>query len=191
MRARPWRYHPAAQTELDDAVDRYEEEREGIGDAFLDAVETLLEKKRAVRTPGTPSPGVADENVRRLLLTPRFPYALVLLIDERVVLATAHLARRPNYWRRRLKAERGSATRERSARRGRGSAGSAARERASLPARARCATCLRSSSLRRASRRHRRARPARPRSSARSPRSSPIGRGAHSSPSRSSCGGGR
>jgi len=104
MKARAWRFHPAAQRELDDAVDSYEQEREGIGEAFLDQIESLLEKKRLVRSPGSPVPSVDDERVRRLLLMPRFPYTVILLVDARVVLAIAHAKRRPNYWLARLRA---------------------------------------------------------------------------------------
>jgi hypothetical protein len=35
-------------------------------------------------------------------MTPRFPYAIILLTDARIVIAVAHLRRRPNYWRKRL-----------------------------------------------------------------------------------------
>jgi len=47
MRPRPWWFHPAALVEVDDAGDRYAEEREGPDDDSLEAVETLLHVGRS------------------------------------------------------------------------------------------------------------------------------------------------
>jgi hypothetical protein len=96
-----WIFHVAAREEFDEAMDRYNEARPGLGDAFLDLVNDALEQA-TLPSPGVTVPGVRRANVRRLLMTPQFPYAVVLLTDARVVIAVAHLRRRPSYWRKRL-----------------------------------------------------------------------------------------
>jgi hypothetical protein len=96
-----WIFLVEAREEFDDAMDRYNEVRPGLGDAFLDHVNDALENA-TLPSPGVTVPGLRRANVRRLLLTPHFPYAVVLLTDARVVIAVAHLRRRPNYWRKRL-----------------------------------------------------------------------------------------
>jgi hypothetical protein len=104
MTKHAWRFHPAARVELDAGAKHYAEARTGLGDAFLDAVDEKLTSASRVVVPGTPVPGIPDENVRRVLLSPRFPYQLVLVIDVDIVLAVAHLRRHPDYWRARLAA---------------------------------------------------------------------------------------
>lgn len=50
-------------------------------------------------------PGISEtQGVKRLLLR-RFPYAVVVIEHpaETIVIAFAHTARRPGYWRRRIK----------------------------------------------------------------------------------------
>ena len=99
MTKHAWGFHPAARAELIAAAERYEKIRTGLGDALLDAVVQKLAFAARTVTPGTAVPGVADENVRRVFLSPRFPYQLVLVVDVDIVLAVAHLRRHPDYWR--------------------------------------------------------------------------------------------
>ncbi len=112
MSARPWSFHREAREEFDDAMDRYNEARPGLGDDFLELVNDALAKATLPR-PGVVVPGVRSATIRRLLLTPRFPYAVILQTEERVVVAVAHLRKRPNYWRARLPARGVSAARKR------------------------------------------------------------------------------
>lgn len=106
MKKRAWGFHPAADRELNAAANRYDEFRPGLGEAFLDALEEKLAIAASIAVPGTRVPGIADELVRRIFLSPRFPYQLVIVIDVDMVLAVAHLRRHPDYWRRRLPAAR-------------------------------------------------------------------------------------
>lgn len=93
------RYHRLAEHEAEHAVDWYETRKPGLGAEFLS------ELKRSERViverplmwpiwPGAPS----EIGVRRYIL-PRFPYALAYLAEDvPIILAVAHLRRRPLYW---------------------------------------------------------------------------------------------
>jgi plasmid stabilization system protein ParE len=90
---------PASQ-ELAEAVRWYEIRRAGLGGEFFDAVThalALIEAQPEIGTPLRP-----DLGVRRLLLA-RFPFQVVYRLrpSEIVVIAIAHLRRRPAYWKRR------------------------------------------------------------------------------------------
>jgi len=100
------RIHPAAAEEAAEAAACYETERRGLGSEFRQAIEAALDLLEEDIVPLTSMPGsAAAEGVKRLLLR-RFPFALV--VQERgteiVVVAFAHHARRPGYWRRRTAA---------------------------------------------------------------------------------------
>jgi plasmid stabilization system protein ParE len=88
-----------AQRELDDAVQWYSAQAPGLGDAFL--VEALRAFDLIVRHPDAWHP--LGENTRRCRLA-RFPYAVIYahVDDELLVLAIAHLHRKPDYWRDRI-----------------------------------------------------------------------------------------
>jgi len=93
-----FRFHPAAEFELDEAAQWYEDRREGLGLLFLTAVrdkiaDLLLAPERWRLVNGS----------RRVLLG-RFPYAIVyreVSDDELEIVAVAHYRRRPKYWARR------------------------------------------------------------------------------------------
>ena len=89
----------AARKEFAAAVQWYEEQRPGLGAEFFEAVvqsTTLIQAQPEI---GTPYP---DHETRRVLVQ-RFPYQVVyrLTPDEIVILAVAHLKRRPGYWKNR------------------------------------------------------------------------------------------
>ena len=91
-----------AEQELREAAHWYEQRLAGLGHALLeqaiDGFEQILNHPR--RFPRYPTP--RNREIRRLLMD-RFPYAIVYeLIDDRpIILAIAHGARRPGYWRKR------------------------------------------------------------------------------------------
>lgn len=89
-----------AQQELDEAVSYYNAQVPGLGDAFL--LEAVAAIDRIRRFPKGWHP--LSENVRRCRLR-RFPYGLIYHADENgiLIVAVAHLHRRPDYWRDRLK----------------------------------------------------------------------------------------
>jgi len=94
------RFLEIAEIELDQAVNWYESQAPGLGNAFL--IEALSAADRATRFPEAWNP--LEVGVRRCRLS-RFPYALIYTVEEGeiLVLAVAHLHRRPDYWRDRVK----------------------------------------------------------------------------------------
>lgn len=90
------RFLEIAEIELDEAIRRYEVQASGLGDAFL--VEVLSAATRIAQYPEAWQ--LLDEGVRRCRLS-RFPYGLIYVIEggNVLVLAVAHLHRKPHYWR--------------------------------------------------------------------------------------------
>jgi plasmid stabilization system protein ParE len=93
------RFLDVAEIELDDAIRWYQAQAPGLGDAFL--IEVVTAADRIARHPQAWHP--LGEGIRRCRLT-RFPHALIYAIEPNdvVVLAVAHLHRKPDYWRDRL-----------------------------------------------------------------------------------------
>jgi toxin ParE2 len=88
---------PAA-AELDEAVAWYAAQEPGLERRFIDEMRTA---KRIAERPHAWRP--LGDGVRRFRLG-RFPYGLIYVVEagEIVILAIAHLHRKPNYWRSRL-----------------------------------------------------------------------------------------
>jgi hypothetical protein len=72
----------------------------GLGGELLDEFAALI--ARLTLNPESGNPISADQKTRRLLVT-RFPYQAVCRVrpTEIVVVALAHLKRRPGYWKHR------------------------------------------------------------------------------------------
>jgi plasmid stabilization system protein ParE len=89
-----------ASLELTEAARWYESKRPNLGGDFLDEVARTID--RLALNPETGNPMSADRETRRLFVF-RFPYQIVYRIrtDEIVVVALAHLKRRPGYWKHR------------------------------------------------------------------------------------------
>lgn len=86
---------PLAQAELDDAFLWYEQQGVGLGYEFLDEFDQSI---RLIAS----FPKLFEqmtEGLRRCLIN-RFPYGIIYGIDSEkiVVIAVAHLKRKPNYW---------------------------------------------------------------------------------------------
>jgi len=94
------RFLDAAQSELREAVNWYNNERAGLGDDLQVEVDRALD-----RICDWPCASTLLNKRVRLCMTGRFPYGLVYVIreDEILVLAFGHLHRRPGYWKNRLK----------------------------------------------------------------------------------------
>ena len=94
------RFLEIAEIELDEAVRWYGEQAPGLGNAFL--IEVLATADRIMRFPEAWHP--LGDAIRRCRLS-RFPYGLIYTIDgdDVLVLAVAHLHRRPGYWRDRVR----------------------------------------------------------------------------------------
>jgi plasmid stabilization system protein ParE len=90
----------AAQSEFDETITYYEEQRSELGFEFADAVEEAL--GRIEQYPEAWSP--LSPRVRRCLVN-RFPYGVIYEVrDERViVVAFQNLLRKPDSWRSRVK----------------------------------------------------------------------------------------
>lgn len=96
---------PEAAEEFAAAVAFYEGRVEGLGDDFVEAVDTQLARIRGAPRQFQLSPGAPRSlGVRRVLLS-RFPFFVVYLeLDTEIrVLAFAHQSRRPGYWRARAR----------------------------------------------------------------------------------------
>jgi hypothetical protein len=89
-----------AETELDEAIAYYDAQRPGLGEEFL--VEVLLTLERIQAYPAA-WPHLSRQT--RRCRTRRFPYGVVYRAtqNELLVVAIAHLHRRPLYWVDRIK----------------------------------------------------------------------------------------
>ena len=88
-------FHPEAQTDLNQAVDYYENCQSGLGSEFLNEVEAAI--KRILQFPEAWSN--LSHRTRRCL-TNRFPYGLIYQTQENHIriIAVVHSHRHPQYW---------------------------------------------------------------------------------------------
>ncbi len=89
-------FHPAARRELEEAIDYYNAERQGLGREFREEVQRVL----ALLTRYPLLGQVVRGSVRRMRLS-RFPshiYYRLLESDNLRILAVAHNRQRPEYW---------------------------------------------------------------------------------------------
>lgn len=107
---RALRIHAAAADEAAEAAAWYEKERPGLGDEFERAIDAALDLLEEKIVPLTFMPGAAGARGVKCLVLRRFPYSVI--VSERdaeiFVIAFAHHARRPGYWRERLRTKKGS-----------------------------------------------------------------------------------
>ena len=89
------RFLAPAQDELTQAVNWYDKKAPELGQRFLRTVEEGIE--RISQWPQ--SQQAFGDNIRRCLLPP-FPYALIYAQEneEIIIIAVAHLHRKPGYW---------------------------------------------------------------------------------------------
>jgi plasmid stabilization system protein ParE len=97
---RPLRFAEPAADEFQDSVRWYDSRRSGLGAEFFDTVVATIATVQANPEIGTKRAG--HGKTRRVLLD-RFPYQVVYHLgpDEIVIVAIAHLKRRPDYWKNR------------------------------------------------------------------------------------------
>jgi plasmid stabilization system protein ParE len=96
--------HPGAAADLTSAGDWYELQLPGLGLDLADEVQRGLNAIAEGPETWPTWPGIGEGvGVRRFLLA-RFPFAVGYIVeaDAVVVLAVAHLRRRPGYWLARL-----------------------------------------------------------------------------------------
>ena len=92
--------HPAATAEFSFAAAFYEAQREGLGLAFVAAVDEAL---AFISAHPAAAAIVAGAPTYRRAMVRRFPYAIYYAVEADVlrVYAVAHQKRRPGYWRER------------------------------------------------------------------------------------------
>ena len=91
-------FHPEADAEFIAAARYYESQAQNLGLDFISAVETTYQRLVTFPESGRPF----GPRLRRILV-PGFPYALVYRPepDRILIVAVAHVRRRPGYWRAR------------------------------------------------------------------------------------------
>lgn len=90
----------AAQADLDEAIEYYNNERACLGNEFLIEILRALE-----RITTFPQAGHMFSKRTRRSLIKRFPYGIIYQFfqDNILVIAITHLHRKPSYWKYRLK----------------------------------------------------------------------------------------
>jgi hypothetical protein len=94
-----FQFHPAADEELDLAVEYYERCQSGLGLEFAEEVYATI--ARIIDYPEVWSP--MSKNTRRCL-TNRFPYGIIYRMKNNnlQIIAVANLHRKPYYWKERI-----------------------------------------------------------------------------------------
>ena len=90
--------------EASEAAVWYEKEYEGLGYDFFEAVEAAFDIIEDKALPLSPMPNKINLiGVKRLILK-RFPFDIVVLehSTKTIIIAVAHQARKPGYWRDRI-----------------------------------------------------------------------------------------
>ncbi|HBJ84435.1 MAG TPA: hypothetical protein DDZ88_11310 [Verrucomicrobiales bacterium] len=98
---KPWRIHPAAQTELEETAGQYLMIDQVLAESFNH--QYLTYRQQICENPLLFN--IRAGIVRRVNLTPRFgEYYLAYMLwhEQVIILAVAHAKRRPYYWRHRI-----------------------------------------------------------------------------------------
>jgi len=92
-------FRRAARREFDDAADRYDEQRPGLGEEFIFEIDQAIVKAAASpeRYP------IVFDDIRRTVAR-HFPYSVYFRVrrDSMVVLSVFHGRRNPAVWQRRV-----------------------------------------------------------------------------------------
>jgi plasmid stabilization system protein ParE len=99
------RYHAAAAEEAEQAAAWYFAERTALGLDFERELSVAVSLLRQSPIPSTPYPRLPKKLGVHKITFKRFPYNLVFVERDNslLILAIAHQARRPGYWKRRLR----------------------------------------------------------------------------------------
>ncbi len=89
----------AAETDIQDAYDYYEECRQGLGQDFVLCIEESLDK--IIRNPNRYP--VIHKNIPRILVK-RFPFGIFFVVQKNtiIVMAVMHGSRSPGRWKIRM-----------------------------------------------------------------------------------------
>ncbi len=93
-------FHPAAEKELNDTVDYYNECRSGLGLEFTKEIYRTIQNILLF-----PDAWASLSANTRRCLTNRFPYGVIYQIieEEILIIAVMQLSREPEYWKEREK----------------------------------------------------------------------------------------
>lgn len=88
-----------AKAEISEAADFYEQQRNGLGRAFIEATHVATTQIQTM-----PKIGACIYKDARRVLLKRFPYAVIYTIqdNEVIILSVMHHHRHPDYWKSRL-----------------------------------------------------------------------------------------
>lgn len=91
----------SAAEEAIEAAIWYERQRRGLGAGFFEAFEAAIDLVEAQLIPLSPYPGKSGAAGAKRIILRRFPYDVVIFdhATELIVVAVAHHARNPGYWR--------------------------------------------------------------------------------------------
>jgi plasmid stabilization system protein ParE len=92
----------AAEKELDEGVSYYEAQVPGLGNEFLEETRAAIDRIKQY-----PEAWHAVSRRTRRYQVKRFPYGVIYQIrqDELLIVAIAHLHRKPGYWRNRIQSQ--------------------------------------------------------------------------------------
>jgi len=114
-----YRYHPAAERELEEAIEHDEAELPGRGLRLEEQVARLVLRLRRFPVSAPIWPGLESAHEVRRAKVRRHPFLVVYMVlsDQLVILAVAHTKKKPGYWASRIdKAPRTTTTPRRSKR---------------------------------------------------------------------------
>lgn len=96
---KPFRFHPEALREADEAAKYYEERQKCLGGRFVEALSVTI--NCIIRTPKLY--GKLYDEIRKCRLL-RFPYGVIYRdkADFIEIIAVMHLKRKPGYWKSRV-----------------------------------------------------------------------------------------
>lgn len=90
------KFHSEAREEFFKAVNYYEEQVVGLGDAFIDEVEKVLDVIEQY-----PSSGTKITPTERRFLVARFPYGIIYSVEDDLIkiFAVMDLRQKPGFWK--------------------------------------------------------------------------------------------
>jgi len=96
---KPVAFLPEAEQEMLEAARYYESQAAGLGEDYLSEIERAV--AAIAESPKTWP--IIEGNLRRRLVR-RFPFGILYCVEpeEIVIIAIAHLRRKPGYWRERI-----------------------------------------------------------------------------------------
>ncbi|RIK76399.1 MAG: hypothetical protein DCC67_13975 [Planctomycetota bacterium] len=94
---------PEAVAELREAVEWYDDRRDGLGDDFHDAVSSTLKQIATAPDQSPRYEGCKHNRDYRRAVIARFPYVIVYTAHESgiIIVSISHSSRRPGHWRKR------------------------------------------------------------------------------------------